>query len=47
MAGQSVGLIDQVRPLKDALADLIKEAEEELERVKEQIKHLDNKKENC
>lgn len=46
MAGQSVGLIDQVRPLKDALADLIKEAEEELERVKEKIKHLDNKKEN-
>lgn len=46
MAGQSVGLIDQVRPLKDALADLIKEAEEELERVKEKIKHLDNKSEN-
>jgi enoyl-[acyl-carrier protein] reductase II len=46
MAGQSVGLIDQVRPLKDALADLIKEAEDELERVKEKTKHLDNKKEN-
>lgn len=46
MAGQSVGLIDQVRPLKDALADLIKEVEEELERIKEKIKHLDNKKEN-
>jgi enoyl-[acyl-carrier protein] reductase II len=38
MAGQSVGLIDQVRPLKDALADLIEEAEEELERVKEKTK---------
>ena len=45
MSGQSVGLIDQVRPLKDALADLIKEAEEELKRVKEIITHLDNKDE--
>jgi enoyl-[acyl-carrier protein] reductase II len=34
MAGQSIGLVDKVRPLKEALEYLIQEAEEELIRVK-------------
>jgi enoyl-[acyl-carrier protein] reductase II len=34
MAGQSVGLVDQVRPLKEALALLVREAESELVRVR-------------
>jgi len=35
MAGQSAGLVNQVKPLKEVLAGLIKEAEEELEKVRE------------
>lgn len=35
MAGQSVGLVDQIRPLKDAIHLLIEDAEAELEKVKE------------
>jgi enoyl-[acyl-carrier protein] reductase II len=34
MAGQSAGLVDQIKPLKEVLAQLIKEAEAELKRVK-------------
>jgi hypothetical protein len=34
MAGQSVGLVDQVLPLKQALGELIHEAEEALEKIK-------------
>jgi enoyl-[acyl-carrier protein] reductase II len=34
MAGQSVGLVDQIRPLKDAIQLLIEDAEAELEKVK-------------
>jgi enoyl-[acyl-carrier protein] reductase II len=34
MAGQSVGLVDRVRPLKDALAVLVEGAEKELARVR-------------
>ncbi len=34
MAGQSAGLVDQIKPLKEVLAQLIKEAETELKRVK-------------
>ena len=37
MAGQSVGLVNQIRPLKDALAYLIKDAEEEFNKVKEKL----------
>jgi enoyl-[acyl-carrier protein] reductase II len=37
MAGQSVGLVNQIRPLKDALAYLIKDAEEEFARIKERL----------
>lgn len=34
MAGQSVGLVDEILPLKKALAKLIREAEEVLEKIK-------------
>jgi len=37
MAGQSVGLVNQIRPLKEALAFLIRDAESELERVREML----------
>jgi enoyl-[acyl-carrier protein] reductase II len=37
MAGQSIGLVDKVRPLKDALVYLIEEAEEELDRVRQKL----------
>ncbi|MBD3242319.1 MAG: hypothetical protein GF331_17135 [Chitinivibrionales bacterium] len=33
MAGQSVGLIDRVRPMREAVDELLAEADEELERV--------------
>ncbi|MFC2169591.1 NAD(P)H-dependent flavin oxidoreductase, partial [Acidobacteriota bacterium] len=37
MAGQSVGLVDKVRPLKDALSYLIKDAEFELSLLKKKL----------
>lgn len=40
MAGQSVGLVNRVRPLREALASLIKEAGEELDRVKKKVQTL-------
>ncbi len=38
MAGQSVGLVNQIRPLQKALSYLIEEAEEELERINEKLR---------
>lgn len=40
MAGQSAGLVDQVKPLKEVLVHLIKEAEAELIRVKGKIQDI-------
>jgi enoyl-[acyl-carrier protein] reductase II len=40
MAGQSAGLVDQVKPLKEVLVHLIKEAETELKRVKGKIQDV-------
>ncbi len=40
MAGQSAGLVDQVKPLKEVLYDLIQEAEEELNSIKEKMRAL-------
>ena len=37
MAGQSIGLVNEIRSLKKALEYLIAEAEEELERVKNKL----------
>jgi enoyl-[acyl-carrier protein] reductase II len=39
MAGQSVGLVDKVRPLREALASLVGEAEEEWQRLKNLCKN--------
>jgi enoyl-[acyl-carrier protein] reductase II len=47
MAGQSAGLVNQVKPLKDAISDLIHEAEEELKKVKARMQALlDNREGN-
>jgi enoyl-[acyl-carrier protein] reductase II len=40
MAGQSVGLVNEIRPLRDALHLLIDDAEEELEKVRERCQRL-------
>jgi enoyl-[acyl-carrier protein] reductase II len=40
MAGQSVGLVDKVRPLKDALAFLVEGAKKELDEVRTRIRSL-------
>jgi enoyl-[acyl-carrier protein] reductase II len=40
MAGQSAGLVDQVKPLKEVLVHLRKEAEAELKRVKRKIQDI-------
>ena len=40
MAGQSAGLVDQVKPLKEVLIHLMKEAEAELKRVKGKIQDI-------
>jgi enoyl-[acyl-carrier protein] reductase II len=40
MAGQSAGLVDQVKPLKEVLVHLMKEAEAELERIKRKIQDV-------
>jgi len=37
MAGQSVGLVDKVQPMKQMLDEIISEAEEELERIYERL----------
>jgi len=37
MAGQSVGLVDRIQPLKDVLDELIKDAEKELKRVQKRL----------
>lgn len=37
MAGQSVGLVDRIRPLKEALSVLVRDAEAELVRVRERL----------
>jgi enoyl-[acyl-carrier protein] reductase II len=34
MSGQSVGLINDIKPMKEIIKDLIDDAEEELEKVK-------------
>lgn len=40
MAGQSVGLVDEVKPMKDLIEGLVSDAEEELLRVKGRLKKL-------
>jgi len=40
MAGQSVGLVDRILPLREALAFLVEGAEKELDRVKDKILSL-------
>ena len=40
MAGQSAGLVNQVKPIKKVLSDLIREAEAELNSIKEKIRAL-------
>lgn len=40
MAGQSVGLVDKIRPLRDALHLLIDDGEAELERVRKRCQML-------
>ena len=40
MAGQSVGLVNRELPLKDALASLITEAEQELKTIRQKCKNL-------
>lgn len=40
MAGQSVGLVNKIRPLKEALSQLIEEAEKELIKVKEKVQNI-------
>lgn len=37
MAGQSVGLVDKIQPMKEMFDEIIKEAEEELERIYERL----------
>jgi enoyl-[acyl-carrier protein] reductase II len=37
MAGQSVGLIREVLPMRDIIETLVREAEEELIRIKEEL----------
>lgn len=37
MAGQSVGLVDKVQPLKDIIAEMINDAEKELKRLSERL----------
>ena len=34
MAGQSVGLMDDIKPMKEVIGGMVKEAEEELENIK-------------
>ncbi len=40
MAGQSVGLVDKIRPLKEALDLLIQEADLELDRIRRKIQNI-------
>ena len=40
MAGQSAGLVDKVKPLREVLSDLIQEAEAELNSIKEKMRTL-------
>ena len=37
MAGQSVGLVNEIRPMKEVVGQLVADAEEELEKVAERI----------
>ena len=37
MAGQSVGLVDKIQPMKEIFAELIRDAEAELEAVKARL----------
>ena len=37
MAGQSVGLVDSVMPVKDIINELVTEAESELQRVRKSL----------
>lgn len=37
MAGQSVGLVNRIQPLKDVIGELLAEANEELERIQERL----------
>ena len=41
MAGQSAGLVNQIKPLKDVLSGLVKEAEAELEKIKAKVRALE------
>ena len=34
MAGQSVGLVDRIQPLQEIMAEMVDEAEAELQRLK-------------
>jgi hypothetical protein len=38
MAGQSVGLVDRILPVREALAVLVRDAEQELEKIRERMK---------
>lgn len=40
MAGQSAGLVNQVKPLKEVLSDLIRDAGAELSTIEEKIRAL-------
>ncbi len=40
MAGQSVGLVDKIQPMKEIISELVSEAEEELNRIKDYLKNL-------
>ncbi len=40
MAGQSIGLVDRIQPLEQALAGLVRETREELDRVADRISSL-------
>jgi enoyl-[acyl-carrier protein] reductase II len=37
MAGQSVGLANRIQPLKEVIEEMIKEAEEELEKIQKRM----------
>lgn len=41
MAGQSAGLVNQIKPLKEVLSGLVKEAEAELEKIKAKVRALE------
>jgi hypothetical protein len=40
MAGQSAGLVNKIKPLREVLANLVQEAETELNSLKEKMRAL-------